>query len=208
MTYAAVADLAMVLPLPVAPNPPEDAVRFINLERYPTFFDEMRSGFPVNEVHSRSRSVALYSFSAPELRVHDVGKFEASFVPRIDDFDRLNERFHIPRDVWDTLPLYRDYGFAVFKLKGRRLRRIPGFLRRLFGGGSSNGQAEPYQVHPMAFEFPMRTQICCTSRPCMCMTGRFIRTRCSTICSTARPVRRWTCIFRVGKSHSGRHRSS
>ena len=156
MTYAAVADLAMVLPLPVAPNPPEDAVRFINLERYPTFFDEMRSGFPVNEVHSRSRSVALYSFSAPELRVHDVGKFEASFVPRIDDFDRLNERFHIPRDVWDTLPLYRDYGFAVFKLKGRRLRRIPGFLRRLFGGGSSNGQAEPYQVHPMAFEFPMR----------------------------------------------------
>ena len=53
MTYAAAADLAMVLPLPVPPNPPENAVRFINLERYPAFFDDMRDGFPTRMVYTK-----------------------------------------------------------------------------------------------------------------------------------------------------------
>jgi hypothetical protein len=35
-TYAAATDLAMVLPLPVPANPPEDAIRFINLDAEPT----------------------------------------------------------------------------------------------------------------------------------------------------------------------------
>jgi hypothetical protein len=37
----------------------------------------------------------------------------------------------LPKGVWDKLPAYKDYGFAVFKLK--------------------EGKAN---VHPMAFEFP------------------------------------------------------
>jgi hypothetical protein len=41
MTYAASADLAMVLPLPVPPNPSENAVTFVNLEGYPDFFRDM-----------------------------------------------------------------------------------------------------------------------------------------------------------------------
>src|SRR3954466_10544865 len=54
MSYAAAADLAMVLPLPVPPGPPEDAVRFINLGRYPGFFDDMRRGFPPRMLMPRS----------------------------------------------------------------------------------------------------------------------------------------------------------
>jgi hypothetical protein len=74
------------------------------------------------------------------LRIHDVGSFEASFVPRIEDFDRLDARFRLPGHVWDRLPTYRDYGFAVFKLRGS-------------GPGRDGTQNK---VHPMAFVFPRR----------------------------------------------------
>ena len=127
MTYAAVGDLAMVLPLPVPPKPPEDAVRFINLELYPNFFDDMQRGFPMPRSSVES--------GARQLKVHDVGSFEASFVPQTADFDRLDERFRIPSEVSAQLPAYSEYGFAVFKLKG----------------GSN-----PHDVHPMAFKFPRR----------------------------------------------------
>ena len=66
-----------------------------------------------------------------KLEVVEVGSFEASFVPAIKDFARLDERFRLPTSVWEKLPQYKDYGFAVFKLKK----------------GAS-------KVHPMAFEFP------------------------------------------------------
>jgi hypothetical protein len=151
MTYAAPADLAMVLPLPVPPNPAEDAVRFINLRRYPGFFDDMRRGF-LEETLGVEKMAA--SLNAPKLQVHDVGDFEASFAPRIDDFNRLDERFRIPSDVWDRLPAYHDYGFAVFKLKASPSRWFVGALEKLFGAG---GMRKPGRVHPMAFTFPRRT---------------------------------------------------
>jgi hypothetical protein len=132
MTFAAVGDLAMVLPLPVPRKPREDAVRFINLERYADFFDDMHLGFPTRGF---ARSLHAVARGAPQLKVHDVGCFEASFVPQTADFDRLDERFRIPDDVWAQLPIYCDYGFAVFKLKGGLKRQ---------------------DVHPMAFEFPRR----------------------------------------------------
>jgi hypothetical protein len=49
------------------------------------------------------------------------------------DFSRLDERFRISDDAWKKLPQYRDYGFAVSKLKAGELT-----------------------VHPMAFSFPRR----------------------------------------------------
>jgi hypothetical protein len=67
------------------------------------------------------------------LAVVEVGNFEASFVPTIADFARLDERFRLPPKTWEALPGYRDYGFAVFKLKKGK-----------------------QQIHPMAFEFPRR----------------------------------------------------
>jgi hypothetical protein len=132
MTLSAKEDLAMILPLPVPKNPPEDAVRFISLKEYPGFFGDLKNGFPEPpspKVDSRSRPPTLGQ--APPLKVVEVGSFEASFVPAIKDFDRLDERFRLSGDVWGKLPQYKDAGFAVFKLK-------PGTKT----------------VHPMAFEFP------------------------------------------------------
>jgi hypothetical protein len=49
--------------------------------------------------------------------VHQVGSFEASYVPSLADMSRLDERFRIPDEVWSRRPEYASYGFAVFKLK-------------------------------------------------------------------------------------------
>jgi hypothetical protein len=82
MALVASADVAMVLPLPVPPGSPEQAVRFIDLSAYPEFFDD------INEAVYRE------SFGGQQpLVVHEVGSFEASFVPTRHDFARLDERF-------------------------------------------------------------------------------------------------------------------
>ena len=156
MDYAAATDLAMLLPLPVPPNSPEDAVRFISLEQYPTFFGDMSSGFAPRMAIPASLGLSPQSAPAPRLKVHDVGNFEASFVPRIEDFDRLDKRFRIPREVWCSLPEYLDYGFAVFKLKGAQTP-FAGILRKLMRGTLARIYLKPRSVHPMAFEFPIRT---------------------------------------------------
>ncbi len=142
MTVAARADLAMILPLPVPADSFEDAVRFINLEGYAAFFDDLESGFPRPLARGRSRSIP-----APEakLKVHTVGAFEASFVPKIADFSRLDPRFTIDASVWEALPEYADYGFAVFKL-----RAAAGLMNRMLGRPTSK------TIHPMAFSFPTR----------------------------------------------------
>jgi hypothetical protein len=46
MHFEAADDLSMILPIPVPEHPKEDAVNFINLEKYPDFFSELRNGFP------------------------------------------------------------------------------------------------------------------------------------------------------------------
>jgi len=126
-------DLAMVLPLPVAPGSDEKAVQFINLKDYSEFFDDLEKGFippPPLAVGWTTDSAAA---SSRMLEVVQVGDFEASFVPTVKDFSRLDARFRLPEGAWKKLPSYTDYGFAVFKLK-------PGLQ----------------QVHPMAFSFPRR----------------------------------------------------
>jgi hypothetical protein len=132
MAIKAKEELAMVLPLPVKPGSGEKAVEFIDLSDYKDFFGDMLKGFP--ERMTRSRGPVAASIPLPPaavLEVVSVGSFEASFVPTIADFARLDERFRLPPGSWEMLPTYRSYGFAVFKLKP--------------------GEAK---VHPMAFSFP------------------------------------------------------
>lgn len=132
MTVSAKEDFAMILPLPVRAGSGESAVRFISLEEYPQFFEEMEKGFP----EPRSLAIgpvgcATARIAPSKLAITQVGSFEASFVPTVADFAQLDERFRLPAGTWDKLPAYRYYGFAVFKLK-------PGAKT----------------VHPMAFSFP------------------------------------------------------
>jgi len=123
-------DLAMILPIPVPRVAKEDAVCFINLEEYARFFAELRAGF-LPKVTATLGSRAKNHAPANKLLVVEVGSFEASFIPSVKDFARLDERFRLPTDAWESLPQYKNYGFTVFKLKK----------------GAS-------KVHPMAFEFP------------------------------------------------------
>jgi hypothetical protein len=130
MRYEAKDELAMVLPLPTPKNSAEDAVKFINLEKYDDFFTNMEKGFPVPEA-AKTRAKGDVPPPKSALAVVDVGSFEASFVPRVADFARLDKRFRLPEGTWEKVPGYKEYGFAVFKLK-----------------------ADKTTVHPMAFDFP------------------------------------------------------
>jgi hypothetical protein len=131
MTLSAKEDLAMILPIPVPKQSKDDAVHFVNLEKYPDFFPDLLKGFPPPP--SRAKNGETFGLAAANkpLPVVEVGSFEASFVPGIKDFERLDERFCLPTSVWEKVPLYKDYGFTVFKLKK----------------GAKT-------IHPMAFEFP------------------------------------------------------
>jgi hypothetical protein len=127
--------LAMVLPLPVPANGPDDAVEFVSLEGYADVFADLRKAFPVMGMAAlgspKSRGPVQ---KAPVLKVHAVGAFEASYVPHPRDFARLDPRFQLPHRVLAALPQYADWGFAVFQLaKGKQI-----------------------EIHPMALRFPRR----------------------------------------------------
>lgn len=133
MRYRAKEDLAMILPLPVPQPAADDAVRFINLENHADFFEQLGRGFPRPRSSQGGSFGGAGSAATGVLAVVEVGSFSASFVPTVKDFSRLDARFQLPKGTWEALPNYRDYGFAVFKLKRGAER-----------------------VHPMAFEFPRR----------------------------------------------------
>jgi hypothetical protein len=121
MNLDAPKELAMVLPIPTAVGTDagarERSVEFINLEGYSEFFSDLDRGFPPEprKLPTRTDSAAP---AAGELEVHQVGSFEASYVPRAADFSRLDARFRIAPELWEKIPAYKDFGFAVFKLKG------------------------------------------------------------------------------------------
>jgi hypothetical protein len=133
MQYSADSELAMILPLPTPPNSPEDAVQFIDLSGYRDFFDDLHDAFPAYYTKGYGSSLKR-SRGVDSLKVHDVGDFEASFVPTLADFRRLDKRFKLPEGTFEQIPQYSNYGFAIFKLK-------PG---------------ADTKTHPMAFSFPCR----------------------------------------------------
>jgi hypothetical protein len=128
MRVKAAEELAMILPIPTPKASAEDAVKFLNLEKYEKFFDELQSGFPVPKSDG-TRGPTLGGGKG--LAVVEVGSFVASFVPTVKDFARLDAQFRLPGEIWDKLPQYKDWGFAVFQLK--------------------KGEKK---IHPMAFDFP------------------------------------------------------
>lgn len=128
MSMEAQKEVAMVLPLPVNRGLRESALRFVDLSGYARVFDDLHACFP--EFSSQTYGAKNPAPVARGLEVVQVGSYEASFVPTIGDFSRLDPRFRLPENVWGKLPGYAGFGFAVFKLrKGRQ------------------------DVHPMAFDF-------------------------------------------------------
>lgn len=127
MRLATPVDVAMVLPIPVARG---GDLKFVDLSDYPTFFNDMARCFPAPFTNPMFAPRAV---AAGPIKVEQVGSFDASFVPSMADFDRVDPRFRLPTGVWDALPGYADFGFAVFKIR----------------------QGE-HNVHPMAFSFETR----------------------------------------------------
>jgi hypothetical protein len=130
-------EVAMILPLPVSPGLGDDAVTFVNLERHADFFgDLLRLFFPPPPASAQPQSRSPVTFGLPKLQVFEVGSFEASFVPTSRDFERLDERFRLPADIWNDIGGYDDWGFAVFRLK----------------------PSKQAQIHPMALRFATRDE--------------------------------------------------
>ncbi len=125
-------DLAMILPVPVIPSSADDAVKFLDFSKYGSFFEDMEKNFP-QAANFGGGANTFGGIPGKKLAVEKVGEFDASFVPTIPDFTRLDERFRLDEKVWKKLPQFADYGFVVFKLRK----------------GAS-------QVHPMGFAFPTR----------------------------------------------------
>ncbi len=136
MSVTAAGPVAMVLALPTPPRPGEDAVRFIDLSGYADLFDDLAAAFPRPQA---SRSAPAPAALGATLTVHMVGDFEASFVPTVADFGRLDARFRLPDNVWHKLPVLADRSFAVFQLRG-----------------DGPAAAVDGEVHPMAFAFERR----------------------------------------------------
>jgi hypothetical protein len=134
MALHAKEDLAMVLPIPVAKGTGEDGVTFFDLSKYATLFEDLNRLFPVPKSFADPFGGPPRSAGVSKLKVQSVGAYDASFVPRLADFSRLDERFQLPKDVWNQVPGYEAFGFAVFKLKP-----VHG------------------EVHPMAFAFTTAT---------------------------------------------------
>jgi hypothetical protein len=135
MNLSTAREIAMILPLPVVPGSGDDAVEFLSLVNDPRMFDDLGALFaPPMQPLARKGGIARLSQSMPTLVVHEIGAFVASYVPRREDFTRLDERFRMPKVLFDAVPHYADYGFAVFQL-------APGKVT----------------VHPMALTFPTRT---------------------------------------------------
>jgi hypothetical protein len=130
MTLSSPEETAMVLPLPVRLGAGEDAVQFVSLERHPRMFEELDELFSPVVKDEAFRGGA---FDEPPLVVHEVGSFSASYVPTRADFARLDRRFRVADALFDAVPHYADYGFAVFQLR-----------------------AGTHQIHPMALTFPTR----------------------------------------------------
>jgi hypothetical protein len=136
MNYKAKSDLAMILPIPVKLGIGEDGVKFINLEKHKEFFNDIIETFNTKFLSDGDYGTKGISNNRErKLTIVNVGDFEASFVPTLKDFSRLDEKFKLPDDVWNEIPEYKDYGFVVFKLKNT---------------------AKESTVHPMAFKFPTR----------------------------------------------------
>ena len=145
-------DVAMVLPIPVPEGSPETAVRFVDLSMCPGFFHELDALFRDVNLSASGAFGTLARRPEPQasLAVHEVGELDASYVPSLRDFERLDPRFRLSDEVWEQLPRYRDWGFCVFKLK---LRKKGSGVLGLFKGWP---EVETRKVHPVAFEFPRR----------------------------------------------------
>jgi hypothetical protein len=126
MAFRAPEPVAMILPVPALKGTGDEALTFIDLAGYDAFFKDLDRCFPrPRGIRSGGGYGVAETPPAKRVRVHEVGDYEASYVPSLADFHRLDPRFRLPTSGWETLPDYHDFSFAVFQLRpGRGMRRV------------------------------------------------------------------------------------
>ena len=121
MTYAAEQPLAMVLPLPVPPGSPEDALEFVDLESCADFFAQMEKLAPRFEPHPINREFlnifasAGRETGAPKSLGKAVACAAVSILPPM-----VRERLQLGAD-YDLKPLAR----MALKTLGAIAERVP-----------------------------------------------------------------------------------
>ncbi len=121
--YDADGPIALIIPLPTPTDSSDDSVRFIDLSGYPEFFADMEKGFPY------ARGVAM----TRKMTKPKENAYQATFLPTLQDLASIEEDLRIPETVWQQLPEYNEFGFAVIKLS-----------------------PDVHPFYPLALEFPMR----------------------------------------------------
>lgn len=155
-------EIAMILPLPVN-HAAADPVAFIDLSGYPQFFDHLECAFPHPVLSFSAAGDTLIGARGlrPTLPVQEVGSFIASYVPSVQDFDRLDARFRLPDAVLTHFSAYAEYGFAVFQLKsvsptwGERQASYAAEGRHLadIAARALHPRPTARTIHPMALRF-------------------------------------------------------
>jgi hypothetical protein len=100
-------DVAMILPIPVKPGSGADAAQFVDLSGCPQLMLQLERLYPAREDYLSEAGGAADPFASPAaeiIEVKAVGSYEASFVPSLADFSRVDERFRLPPQVWEKLP--------------------------------------------------------------------------------------------------------
>ncbi len=112
MDVDASTEVAMVLPVPRRDG---GRFKFVDFSDYDDVFKDLESLFA--EMSDGDDLFDGGPVSAVGLPVQRVGNFDASFVPALADFSRIDARFRLAPGVWEKLPAYAAWSFAVFKLR-------------------------------------------------------------------------------------------
>ena len=104
MNYESRDDNAMILPVPIRRPATDDSFRFVDLRGYDDFFVDLADGFPYTAPSFNiGCSASFDAASGHALDVFEVGNYIASFVPKLSDFSRLDERFTLPENTWSQI---------------------------------------------------------------------------------------------------------
>lgn len=107
---------AMVLPIPI--RSPSTPIALLDLSAHSRFFTSLYVNFVDTRPPPPPAFGAPPGASPPRvLEVVTIGSFEASIVPALDDFSRLDARFHLPPGLRAVLATrYADWAFVVYQL--------------------------------------------------------------------------------------------
>lgn len=124
-------ELAMVLPISRREG---GRFKFVDFTGYSRIFEQLEKLFPdLSDGDDLFGGLTLAAGPESPLPVEKIGSFDASFVPTLADFDRVDARFRLKPGIWEKLPAYQSWSFAVFQLRKGR-----------------------HKVHPMGLAFETR----------------------------------------------------